>query len=170
MSNPRELLDRCHRLGLRLEPRGDMLAVIPADRVPPDFADLLRKHKRELLDWLSRAPCPGWQIVPPPDLPLNPIMPRPTPENRERVIAYLLWQGCDRPGPLTAWLVRRENTYYEGVGSKWDCSLICYAAARDAACWQLNRSEEELWDFLAASHEIARRSKSTGRREPKIAS
>jgi hypothetical protein len=41
------------RRGLRLEPRGDKLAVIPADRVPPDFADVLRQHKRELMDWLE---------------------------------------------------------------------------------------------------------------------
>jgi hypothetical protein len=39
--------------GLRLEPRGDKLAVIPANRLPPDFADVLRQHKRELLDWLN---------------------------------------------------------------------------------------------------------------------
>jgi len=39
--------------GLRLEIRGDKLAVIPATSCPPDFATLLRKHKRELLDWLE---------------------------------------------------------------------------------------------------------------------
>lgn len=39
--------------GLRLEPRGDRLAVIPANLVPPAFADVLREHKRELLDWLE---------------------------------------------------------------------------------------------------------------------
>ncbi len=39
--------------GLRLEPRGTKLAVIPANRCPPEFADVLRQHKRELLDWLE---------------------------------------------------------------------------------------------------------------------
>jgi hypothetical protein len=50
---------------------------------------------------------------------------------------------------LTAWLVRRENAYYCGPGGKWNCGSISYAAARDAACWQLNRSEQDVWDFLA---------------------
>lgn len=50
---PPELCHEAARRGLRLEPRGDKLAVIPADRVPPDFANLLREHKRELLDWLQ---------------------------------------------------------------------------------------------------------------------
>jgi len=136
-----QLYQEASRRGLRLEPRGDKLAVIPGDRVPSDFADVLRQHKAELLQWLAR---PGWRVVPPADLPLDPTIPRPTPENRERVIGYLLRQGCDRPGPLTAWLVRRESAYYDGPGKKWDCALLAYAAARDAACWQLNRSESEV--------------------------
>ena len=41
------------RRGLTLEARGDKLAVIPAQRCPPDFADVLRRHKRELLDLLE---------------------------------------------------------------------------------------------------------------------
>jgi hypothetical protein len=46
------------RRGLRLEPRGDKLAVIPAHLCPPDFADELRAHKRELLDLLeTRTAC-----------------------------------------------------------------------------------------------------------------
>ena len=32
-----------------------------------------------------------------------------------------------------------------------------YAVARDAACWQLGRSELEVWEFLSATEEIARR-------------
>ena len=51
--NPQELFRRAASLGLRLEPRGEKLAVIPANRVPPDFADVLRQHKAELLDWLE---------------------------------------------------------------------------------------------------------------------
>lgn len=39
--------------GLRLEARGDKLAVIPASRCPPEFADTLRSHKGELLSWLE---------------------------------------------------------------------------------------------------------------------
>lgn len=142
------LYQEAARRGLRLEPRGDKLAVIPAERVPPDFADLLLEHKAELLNWLSHRRCPGWQAVPPDDLPLNPNRSCPTPQDRERMIAYLLRQGCDRPGPLTAWLVRRECAYFNGPGRKWDCSLHAYSAARDAACWQLNRTEYDLWHLL----------------------
>src|SRR5437773_2570952 len=39
--------------GLRLEPRGDKLAVIPAQRCPPEFADALRQRKGELLSLLE---------------------------------------------------------------------------------------------------------------------
>lgn len=52
-------MELCHeaaRRGLWLEPRGDKLAVLavdPGERVPPDFADVLRRHKVELLDWLE---------------------------------------------------------------------------------------------------------------------
>jgi hypothetical protein len=50
---PLELCQEATRRGLRLEPRGDKLAVIPARLCPPDFADVLRQHKRELLDLLE---------------------------------------------------------------------------------------------------------------------
>ncbi|HZT22218.1 MAG TPA: hypothetical protein VFB55_04860 [Verrucomicrobiae bacterium] len=48
-----ELYQEAARRGLRLEPAGDKLAVIPARCCPPEFADELRRHKRELLDWLE---------------------------------------------------------------------------------------------------------------------
>jgi hypothetical protein len=63
------LINRAAGLGLRLEPRGDKLAVIPAQRCPPDFADVLRQHKGELLDFLEAqaaglAPdCAPWLHV-----------------------------------------------------------------------------------------------------------
>jgi len=53
MNESVELCQRAVRLGLRLEPRGDMLAVIPAKRCPPEFADTLRQHKREILSLLE---------------------------------------------------------------------------------------------------------------------
>ena len=41
-------------LGLRLEPReGDRLAVTPAAKAPPDFVEVLRQHKAELLALLE---------------------------------------------------------------------------------------------------------------------
>jgi hypothetical protein len=48
-----ELCERAVRLGLRLESRGDKLAVIPANRCPPEFADTLRQHKHEILSLLE---------------------------------------------------------------------------------------------------------------------
>jgi len=50
---PSDLLNEAARRGLRLEPRGDRLAVIPARLCPPDFAAMLRAHKPELLSWLE---------------------------------------------------------------------------------------------------------------------
>jgi hypothetical protein len=64
-----ELFQRATAMGLRIEPRGDKLAVIPADRVPSEFAALLREHKRELLNWLqargSNVPldCVPWLYI-----------------------------------------------------------------------------------------------------------
>jgi hypothetical protein len=48
-----DLFNEATRRGLRLEPAGDKLAVIPKGRCPADFADVLRAHKGELLSWLE---------------------------------------------------------------------------------------------------------------------
>jgi len=53
MNSTVELYQHAIRLGLRLEPRGDKLAVFPASRCPPDFAAVLRQHKGALLDLLE---------------------------------------------------------------------------------------------------------------------
>jgi hypothetical protein len=50
---PPELCHEAARRGLRLERRGEMLAVIPAKLCPPEFAAELRQHKGELLDFLE---------------------------------------------------------------------------------------------------------------------
>lgn len=52
---PAELYHEAARRGLRLESRGEKLAVIPAKHCPPEFADVLRQHKGELLDWLEAS-------------------------------------------------------------------------------------------------------------------
>jgi hypothetical protein len=148
-----EIYAEAAKRGLRLEPAGERLAVFPKGQCPPEFAETLRQHKAELLDWLNRTLCPGWQALPPENLPLNPNMPRPGPHYRERVIAYMLRQVCDQPSPLTAWLMRRECDYYDGPGRHWDCALHAYAAARDAACWQLNRDERVVWNLLDSTAE-----------------
>jgi hypothetical protein len=157
--NAHDLYIEATRRGLRLEPAGDFLAVRPKGKCPPDFADTLRQYKAELLDWLTRPCRPGWQAVPPDDLPLVTLEPRPAPKDQERIFGYLLGQTGDKLGMLTAWLVWRENAYYGGPGRKWDCGLICYAAARDATCWQLNRSEHDVWELLASFDEIIKRNK-----------
>lgn len=156
---PAEIYRDALRRGFWLQADGNNLLVCGKRQisVPSDFADTLRQHKGELLVWLSHPPCPGWGAVPPADLPLNPAMPCPPPLDRERVIAYMLRQGCDRPGQLTAWLVRRENAYYEGPGRHWDCSLLAYAAARDAACWQLTRCERDVLALIQGRDEFTRR-------------
>ena len=49
-----DLFNEATRRGLQLEPRhGGLLAVSPANLCPPDFADVLRQHKSELLDLLE---------------------------------------------------------------------------------------------------------------------
>ncbi len=53
MTTPHDIYLEATQRGLRLEPAGDKLAVIPKGKCPPDFADVLRLHKRELLDWLE---------------------------------------------------------------------------------------------------------------------
>lgn len=53
MTIPLEIIKQASRLGLRLESRGDKLAVIPARKCPPDFAVTLRTHKGELLAFLD---------------------------------------------------------------------------------------------------------------------
>jgi hypothetical protein len=48
-----EIYFEATRRGLRLDAAGDKLAVMPAKRCPPDFADVLRQHKGELLNFLE---------------------------------------------------------------------------------------------------------------------
>jgi hypothetical protein len=48
-----EIFNQATHHGLRLESRGNKLAVIPRGRLTPDFADILREHKVELLGWLE---------------------------------------------------------------------------------------------------------------------
>jgi len=50
---PAELYVEAAKRGLRLAPAGDKLAVMPKGKCPSDFADVLRQHKTELLNWLE---------------------------------------------------------------------------------------------------------------------
>ena len=140
-----DLLQRARGLGLQLEPRAaGGLAIRPASKLPPDLAADLRCHKAEVISLLNS--CRGWQSVPPSDLPLVALKPNPTTAQRELVIAYHSRQ-CGKP-QLREWLTRRKSAYYTTIGKTWDCGLLAYAAARDAACWQLDRTEAEVWNLL----------------------
>lgn len=144
-----ELYHEAARRGLRLEPAGDKLAVIPKGKCPPEFAEVLRQNKSELLRWLSSSLSPGWQAVPPADLPLNPACPRPNSADARRVMDHVVRQlppDGQAPGPLCEWCMRREMAYWREY--HWSDALCAYAAARDVACWQLGRSERDLCQLL----------------------
>ena len=155
-----ELIQHVGNLGFRLEPRpGDGLAVRPASKLPAELADELRHHKTDIIRLLvtSMVTFPnsaspegparkGWGVVPPRDLPLVALKPNPSTAQRELVIAYQSRQ-CGNP-QLREWLTRRKAAYYTSFGKTWDCGLLAYAAARDAACWQLDRMEAEVWNLL----------------------
>ena len=65
---------------------------------------------------------------------------------RELLISYESRRCSDLH--LRHWLTRRRAAYFEAVGKTWDCGLLAYAAARDAACWQLDRKEAAVLELL----------------------
>jgi hypothetical protein len=95
---------------------------------------------------IELLPCDGSESIPPPDLPLVPLKPTPTPAQRKMVTAYLTRQ-CGN-AQLREWLTRRKSAYASTPMNTWDPTLVTYAAARDAACWQLDRPEPEVWFLL----------------------
>jgi hypothetical protein len=64
-----EICRQAAKLGLRLESNGDRLAVIPGRLCPAAFAEALREHKGEVLDFLDaraanlRPDCAPWLHV-----------------------------------------------------------------------------------------------------------
>lgn len=150
------LYSRALSLGLRLEADGDTLVVTPKSKVPAEFVRELKENKAELLAFLAAPPCPGFGAIPPLDLPLNRCRPNPSPEDRERMIAFMLRQTGSQRCPLLRWLVTREAQYFNGPGRHWDCALHAYAAARDAATWQLQKQEAEAWQILEGFEETMR--------------
>jgi hypothetical protein len=163
-----ELLQQTRRLGFRLEPRpGGGLAVQPASKLSTALMAELRQHKTEIISMLTlpandRAACQqrqfpqtlsdvapghGWQSVPPPDLPFVHLKPTPAAEQWRLTIAYLSRQ-CGGSPELREWLTRRKAHYAATFGQAWPAGLPAYAAARDAACWQLDRSEAKVLNLL----------------------
>jgi hypothetical protein len=155
-SNASELVRRAEHLGLRLErrPNGKLAVISSTGVLPAEFIEELRPVKSDVLDLLDARTCPGWGTVPPDNLRLQRTKPHPDAEDRELVLGYLLRQGAGRPCPLAAWLMRREEAYFNGLGAKWDCGLLAYAAARDAACWQLDRDEADVLELLRSFREV----------------
>ena len=69
------------------------------------------------------------------------------------LIEHTTPEHCLRAGQCTClelrgWLAQRWASYKTTIGSTWDQALLSYAAARDAACWQLNRPEPTVWSLL----------------------
>lgn len=154
--SPQDLVLEAERHGVRLLTRGDSLVIRPPGRLPDALKEELKRQKGLVIQHIRNQPGKGWGTVPPLDLVLNTIQPRPSASNRDLVINYLLRQGCHRPSPLTKWLVLREAQYYCGPGKQWPCEAFSYAAARDAACWQLDRNEEDVLDLIRSRQEETR--------------
>jgi hypothetical protein len=49
---------------------------------------------------------------------------------------------------------RRKTLYYQTTSSTWSSRVLAYTAARDAACWQLERMEAEVWRLLEGIESI----------------
>jgi hypothetical protein len=150
-----ETMSRVVELGLSLQVRGDTLILWPREAVPSELIEVLRTRKPELIHYLNSRAGQGWEKIPPTNLGLGWHKPQPSMANLKRVVDYLLRQGANKPGPLAAWLIRRENQYFERFGRAWPSALGTYAAARDAACWQTNRNEMQLWELLEGLEEVA---------------
>jgi hypothetical protein len=99
------------REGADVTTDGTHLEVQPAGRITPELRSRLIEHKPALIEWLSAPPCPGWQAIPPGDLPLNTGTALCV---RDRIVLvdYLIRQA-GRPGPLAAWLLNRQGQYFD---------------------------------------------------------
>ena len=56
--------------------------------------------------------------------------------------------------------MQREGDYRDRC--RWPADACAYAAARDAACWQLKRSEADVWLTLKAFDEVTATVKAKG--------
>ncbi|MGA2030468.1 MAG: hypothetical protein ABSG87_10400 [Verrucomicrobiota bacterium] len=54
MNTEKRLIKKCEALGILLEPRGDILWVEPAERVPEELIVQLRRHKLKILSALEK--------------------------------------------------------------------------------------------------------------------
>jgi hypothetical protein len=144
--SPHDLYLEARRRGLELDVRGEKLSVTPRHRCPPDFAQVLLENKAALIQWFQRDSYPRRQEVPPNDLQLHPVQPRPAAAGARLIMDYVVRQIGDTPGPLCEWCLRREMEYWAAY--HWPDHVCAYASARDAACWQLRQSEQDVWWLL----------------------
>ena len=85
-------------------------------------------------------------MTPPPNLPKRSTIPKLSEYARRRLINRVFAQcgSWRNPGPICAWVSRRECEYFEGIGRTWPMELISYAAACDFYMWQTGETEEQL--------------------------
>ncbi len=57
---PHDVFLEARKRGLQIAVAGDKLAITPKGACPPDFLNVLREHKADLLDWLTHPKNPGW--------------------------------------------------------------------------------------------------------------
>jgi hypothetical protein len=152
--NAQEIVARAQRLGLKLEAKGEKLAVKPWSICPPDLKELIQRHKLEVVALLTDLPCPGRRSIPVEGLRLNPIRPSPSAKDYELVIGFVKRQLGGPDDPLRSWCSRRKKAYQ--TKHQWEVKLCAYAAARDLVCHQLARTELEVCDLLSGFDECSR--------------
>lgn len=103
-----DVYSKARALGLTVEADGGDLVVKPRSKCPPEFADVLRQYKAELLWWLSLARHSGRQAVPPDNLPLNPVRQDPSQADARRVMHFINDIGGDFFLPLTTGGSKRQ--------------------------------------------------------------
>jgi hypothetical protein len=85
---------------------------------------------------------PGWGQCPPPEWPLKGDLPRPSEHVYDAIMDFV-----QRQPALKDWLAFR-TAQYRTAGFAWSAKEHAYAAARDAACWQLRRSPAQVYLVL----------------------
>lgn len=75
------------------------------------------------------------QDLPPDNLILRTDRPNASVGQRQSVVSGVFNLGPGLPCPLYAWVLRREQAYFDGPGVEWSHEEITYAACRDYDVW-----------------------------------
>ena len=148
MTLPHNLYLEVRQQGGELTTDGVRLLLQPPGKIDADLKARLIRNKPALIQWLQTPPSPGWGEVPPETLAVDPKSTLAA-DDLDVLVDYMVRQA-NRPCPLAAWLLKREGTYFD-AGVR-DPRRQCRLASRDAATWQLNRSEQ---DAVALIHDLA---------------